>query len=544
MQPTLTQRQRLVVAGIYLGVLGLISIWVQRQLPGAWTYAEFWLYTGALMIVLGKYVVEPYFTTPADAIVNGLALLLALQALAPADRGLLLGYQWLWYYAITVMALSVLCIFFKDSKRRPLQIFARIIYKLVEFTGKSQVMFSVVFLLASYSFYANQETIGIFISALAAWICITFFDVVGRALTELGKLFRFIRAGAAEELGTAIGCENPLLYRVEVDHLRLRGRTPRFGDLVAIEMQANVGSIGMVVARKQLLGKSWLSVYILASESGEGIKLDLRAKKLVENPRSVFSASNKVFPIVPATDLSHEDRQLVETNPLFAYKNSFVGYITRDSNINTVNFIVLRDRDATEREITEGVILKTNIYGEDTLYQVINGNTKEEHLEGFDSHGYTVGVARKLGKYVQVNRELETRKWMPNIYSPLFFGFDGTVTAARVSEIAQNAIGRLPQTDLEIPVKDLDAIVTHNTAILGILGIGKSCLAFELIRKVAATRVKVICIDITNQYNTPSGLHAYIDPQGIEYDLPDAAKATLKASKNNQQNLVEGKPTG
>lgn len=37
----------------------------------------------------------------------------------------------------------------------------------------------------------------------------------------------------------------------------------------------------------------------------------------------------------------------------------------------------------------------------------------------------------------------------------------------------------------------MDALVTHNTAILGILGIGKSRLAFELIKKIVETGVKV-----------------------------------------------------
>lgn len=114
---------------------------------------------------------------------------------------------------------------------------------------------------------------------------------------------------------------------------------------------------------------------------------------------------------------------------MLAYKDDFVGYITKDSNINTVSLIILRDRDATKREISEGVILKTAIYGDETLYQVINGNTREEHLEGFDTHGFTVGIARKLGKYNRKDRELETRKWMPTIYAPLFFGHAGAVSA-------------------------------------------------------------------------------------------------------------------
>lgn len=121
-------------------------------------------------------------------------------------------------------------------------------------------------------------------------------------------------------------------------------------------------------------------------------------------------------------------------------------------------------------------------------------------MENFDSHGFTVGIARKLGRYEQAQKTLDVSKWMPTIYSPLFFGGNAEITETRRKEIARDSIGRLPNTDYEIPVGDIHSIVTHNTAILGILGIGKSCLAYELIKRVTDEEIKVICIDITNEY--------------------------------------------
>jgi DNA helicase HerA-like ATPase len=46
----------------------------------------------------------------------------------------------------------------------------------------------------------------------------------------------------------------------------------------------------------------------------------------------------------------------------------------------------------------------------------------------------------------------------------------------------------------------MDELVTHNTAILGILGVGKSMLAIELVERMIAAGIKVICLDLTNQY--------------------------------------------
>jgi uncharacterized protein len=541
MTPQLTQRHRLLAAVIYLAALWALYAWAIRALPSAQAHAAFWFSSGALMIILGRYVVEPYFTTPADAIVNGLALVLAIRSLADADQAALLFARWLLYYGYAVMGLAAISIFLKDSRNERMVTLARATYKLVEVGGKSQVMFSPVYWSASYSYFGTPEQLPVFVSTIALWICIVFFDVVGATIQRLARAWAAVQRNHNEELGHAIGCENPLQYTVEVASVATSRLNPRFGDLVSIETAPNVGSIGMVVNSKQLVGKTWLTVYLLTSPAGDVLKMDLRRKKFVDDHKSIFSDEHRVFTLTPG-ELQDTDAEKVLQNPLFAQREAFVGYVTKDSNISTVTFVMLRDRDATGREIAEGTILKTTIYEEDVLYQVINGNTREERLEAQDSHGFTVGLARKLGQYQIASRELATRKWMPRIFAPLFFGFDGAVSSQRISDIAQNAIGRLPETDLEIRLSDVGAIVTHNTAILGILGIGKSCLAFELIKKVAATGVKVICIDITNQYDTPDGLHAYLGQAMLSVDLDAAVKTTLKTSKDDTKRIKEGNP--
>jgi len=539
---TLTQRERLVVAAVYIGLLWAIYTWIAHSVPSAAAHGIFWFYSGALMIVLGRYVVEPYFTKPADAVVNAMALLVSLTALSPDDRHTLLGYGAFHYYAVVVLAISVFAIATKDVKQARVAAVARMSYLVVELIGSATVIFSLLYLSSSYSFFAQTGAIATFVSALALWICITFFDVVGKAVREIHRIFHAMKLHDNEELGEAIGCDNPLLYNVQVDHRKYKGDDPQYGDLLAIETKAHIGSVGMVVNRKQLLGKSWLSVYILTDVDGEVLRLDLRSKTLVADPRALSTTTNTAYPLSLDNGFLPAARTAIGNNPLYSDRGSFVGYIIKDSNINTIHFIILKDGNPSTRQISEGQIVKTTIYGEETLYQVINGNTREEHLEGFDFHGYTVGVARKLGKYNQGTHELETRKWMPRIYAPLFFGFSGTVNPGRTKEIARSAIGRLPDTDLEIRLSDVNSIVTHNTAILGILGIGKSCLAFELIGKVVATGVKVLCIDITNQYNLPAALPAYLGAAGISLDLPDAVKTTLKASKESKTSIIEGNP--
>jgi hypothetical protein len=77
--------------------------------------------------------------------------------------------------------------------------------------------------------------------------------------------------------------------------------------------------------------------------------------------------------------------------------------------------------------------------------------------------------------------------------SPVFLKSNSEFT------ISASSVGHFPMTSYGVSINVQEA-VTHNAAILGILGIGKSYLAMELVERMIADRIKVICLDLTNQY--------------------------------------------
>lgn len=492
--------------------------------------SSIWFYSGAFMIILGAYIVEPFFTKPSDAIANSTAILIALFGLSSKQD--LWGYSFIFYYTATVLFLSIVTIAVKDAQTEFLRKVAGLLYWFVETFGASKVIFSIIYLSASYSYFAASDKLIAFISIIGFWICLTFFDVIGLAVERVSRLTSYLNNKVGVELGLAIGCENPLLYKVEIDFAKHISREVAYGSLIAVETSTNIGSIGMVVDTKYLLNKKWLSVYLLQNSSREVLKISLKDKKLVAEGKSIFTKENLAY-LLDFSALADETlKQQIESNLLYHDREQFIGYVSSGSNINTISFSIVREKNNLDQKITEGTILKTLIYGQETLYQVINGDAKEEHLENFDRHGFTIGIARKLGKYKEETKDLDVSKWMPSIFSPLFFAFSGEVSAERIKEIAQNAIGRLPDTHLEIPIKDIDALVTHNTAILGILGIGKSCLTFELLKKVIdESTTKVICVDITNEYSKQ--LKKYIEPLSVETDFDTKTLQELKVENMN-----------
>jgi len=155
MNLNLTQRQRLAAGGFYLVLLWVLYTWIIANVPGSQGRATLWFFAGALMIVLGKYLVEPYFTSPADAIVNSVAVWIAIDSLRPEDRSTLLGFGWLRIYAWAVIGLATISIATKDSDIRPLRLAGAASYSLAAWFGRAPVIFSFLYLSASYSYLGS-----------------------------------------------------------------------------------------------------------------------------------------------------------------------------------------------------------------------------------------------------------------------------------------------------------------------------------------------------------------------------------------------------
>lgn len=62
-------------------------------------------------------------------------------------------------------------------------------------------------------------------------------------------------------------------------------------------------------------------------------------------------------------------------------------------------------------------------------------------------------------------------------------------------------IGTLPGSSYPISI-DLEAAISHHTAILGVTGSGKSVFAREFVRRTIETGRKAICVDFTGEYQT------------------------------------------
>ena len=103
--------------------------------------------------------------------------------------------------------------------------------------------------------------------------------------------------------------------------------------------------------------------------------------------------------------------------------------------------------------------------------------------------------------------------------------------------VAKDAIGHFPATDYPVRINP-DLLVTHNAAILGILGVGKSFLALELVERMIHAGISVICLDLTNQY--AKELATYLDAPAELAAIDELAKIGPPGKANMKRNVEEG----
>jgi hypothetical protein len=165
-------------------------------------------------LLLTTALTEPFFTRPADALVNGIATLL-LAVTFPRAAGIVSGASRvavasgkviLFGYGMAVVALSLMAILtFSANAPSRLSIATS---RLSRIMGSARVVYSLMLLLSSYAVYSRSPWI--MASLVAAWIVIA----VVRPLERLAEAGLFRLRLTAEPRGEVVGTKNPGLAEV------------------------------------------------------------------------------------------------------------------------------------------------------------------------------------------------------------------------------------------------------------------------------------------------------------------------------------------
>jgi hypothetical protein len=507
-EPALSQKTRFVLLVIEVAILcGASWLAFDRVFPVSGDKG-FWFYTALLGLILGSRLDTPFFAKPADVVLYA----------APAAIALVLGNSWeMWTdgvrvayciamtFCILVGLIGAVAILTVDGKNEKMQRTSNASRVLAETLGAPRIIYSVVIGFALFAFHVSSpKEFGIIV---AAWVLTGVLSPLEGSLRISRRLRRIFKPSAVFDTdGEVVAYQTPGLILVR---------------------QSEAGKVepGDVVAIHDPLGKTRLALALDYVGRDEGILLrtiDISGVEVSEELRDQISA----LPPNAVVRVSTSDDAIAAIS-LVSAKNQLVGLVAPETSVERLYFEVVKN-DGLE----EGRLVESQIGEQFVTYQLVNGLTKEEIVQQKNTHGYARAQAQKIGAWDAANNHFKFVKWLPAPNAPVFL----KCTAA--FEPTRAAIGHFPGTNYPVSIRSIDDLVTHNTAILGILGIGKSMLAIELVERMIDAGVKAICLDLTNQYST--ALASYIDTAKVTADLASLEAIGASGKDNVCQNVEDG----
>lgn len=508
----LSQKVRFIILLFEVGILCLGSFVLFGSLFPPNTDKGFWFYTALLGVVLGSRLDTPFFARPADVILYA----------APAAISLFLGSSWgTWQtddktffvvavsFCVILAFLSAFSILSIDAKSQLVQKISHSGRVIAEVLGTPRIIFFVVIAFALYSYHRHspKEFAGI----LAVWILTAVLSPV-EASFQIGRRIRRIWKGQS-----ILNVDGEVVAYQIPDVVLIRQ---------SLESQVKPGSF---LAIKDPHRKARIGLALDYVGRDEGILLraieicDAKAAEISQIGHLPFNA------VAGVTGFDGSDK-----NELSLLKENLVGIVASDTSIEKMFFEVVNGSDIEEGRLVEVAVGKRLV-----MYQLVNGLTKEEIVHQKNTRGYARAQAQKIGEWDVASKRFKSVKWLPELNAPVYL--------KKIEDFQFNptGIGYFPGTNYSVTLREkagenigLQSLVTHNTAILGILGVGKSTLALELVERMMVAGIKVICIDMTSQYEQE--LSPY-------YDFKCEGEATKKlqeigrAGKTNfKKNVEEG----
>ena len=78
MNKKLNQIERIIIAVLYIIIMLLLFKFMGKDIGKVLNFSEdssIWFYSGTLLIVLGNYLTEPFFSKPTDTIANSISVI-------------------------------------------------------------------------------------------------------------------------------------------------------------------------------------------------------------------------------------------------------------------------------------------------------------------------------------------------------------------------------------------------------------------------------------------------------------------------------------
>jgi len=507
---TLTQPQRLLALAIDCAIVAVACRILFGTFYPPLGDAGFWAYSALLSVLVGSKIVTPFYVKPADAIayaVPALVSLMLVNAWSSWAFSQRLGFSLAALLALFIIVFGIANIVANSLKSERASGISNYLRTILDLIARPQFVYTPMILFAVFSYHSQswEQAVTILIVTLAT-VVTSAGDFLVDSFYRLLALRKKRRSNAA---GEVVAFQDPglvLLRQQKSGDIRRNDIlfvTDKHGPQRIVVALDYVGrSEGVLVRAVQLKTASPESERVLGSGLVDEQAYRLNGSML----RDVFSVEG----------LSEE------------VSAGIVGIVASDTSIERLYFEVI-----DESHLRAGCLVSALVGNQKVLYQIIGGLTREEIVQQKNTYGFVRGQAQQIGIWDEDATKFVPSAWLPTINAPVH------LEKTEDYQIVADAIGHFPGTNLHARIKSIPDLVTHNTAILGILGIGKSRLALEIVERLLAAKIKVICLDLTDEYRDELAEYCY-DSSGDKMYNELVGETGKGGKKKVSKNVEEG----
>lgn len=433
--------------------LGGISLHVTGELfPSDKDYSLVFQ-SGLLIAVFGSLVLEDKFTKPADALVNASFVIVSLAPLVSTNMDLLLATLLGYTLIVLISGFVNLALLRRDLQDGALAYVRERSAEIATTFGKSKLIHSFLFLYAVHAVNTSDNSYS---------VLLLLFWAVHLAMWPL-KLPHILDALLARHESAKI---SGVIVRVEVPNIvkvKLESHSSWQGGLFA--------ALGDGTTRKilplytQLQGEEVIGTGLITEH--------------ISNTR-IRTSAGQVYSGFDGKTNSDE-------------RPVAIGIVCEGSRIATIRFETWESESLHEGQLVYSQLGEKTVY-----YQLSDAQTKQEAFEG-NRHGFQVVEAQQLGTF-HGRVGFKKHNWLPEVNTPVFLAEQQIQACDLIPGQRDLALGAVPGTNVTV-FCDIDDIISHHSAILGVTGSGKTELAFRIIKCAIENNVKVFCVDITDQYS-------------------------------------------
>jgi uncharacterized protein len=420
---------------------------------------SFWFTSGFLLLLLLSFIDQPFFSKDANVFVNGVTGLVSLQVVPASNR----GEMWLLFLAICLflMVSSAILMLLRQKERMREPRWMLPLSKFIQIIGRPDCLFSAFLLWGVADAFGVQATRSATLFLFWAVIVITQLPSINKAIAD--ALFSRRSMEAETHFGVVKSFTSPSVGTARV---------------------AYDASTSLVGRRVQLLRPKSEAVLgeaeILSDQSFPGERIVKIAITTGTKWRSVAETEG-IMPLLRLMDSDSDG-------------GASVGTVGSGSTIEKVITTVNSDSDLEEGHLLSVVLRE----GEVAYYQITAAQVKEEKMDAINSYNQIEVLASQLGKWTEQDKRFEPVAWTAPPGAPLRHVISTTDSNIVIPKDCVK-VGVIPNSSFVIHVNLEDAI-THNMAVIGVTGSGKTYLALELINAMYRSNKKILILDVTRQH--------------------------------------------